>query len=97
MLDPTVSFLIFSALIPVVMFILKIIADKYGWKPDELARQIMAGVLALIAVALQVWVIGALPEFAGDSLAILKTAVAFFSAQMTLYELIYKRIWALFG
>lgn len=97
MLDPTVAFLIFSALIPVVMFVIKLVSDKYGWKPTEAGRQIIAGVLALIAVALQVWVIGELPVFAGDSLAILKTGVAFFSAQMTLYEVLYKRIWALFA
>lgn len=96
MLDPTVAFLIFSALIPVVMFVLKVVAEKQGFVLTPGYKQALAAGLSLLAVGLQVWFMGELPVFQGDSLAILKTAVAFFSAQMTLYELIYKRVFAAF-
>jgi hypothetical protein len=92
MLDPTVSFLIFALLIPLVLLGLK--GAKVILSPT--ARQVVAGVLALGAAALQVWVMGTFPVFEGDALAILKVAVAFFSGQMALYEVVYKRIFALF-
>ena len=92
MLDPTVSFLAFTLAIPLVILILK--STSVVLSP--LARQILAGVLALGAAALQIWVTGTFPVFEGDTLAIVKVAVAFFSGQMALYEVVYKRIFALF-
>ena len=88
MLDPTVSFLVFTLAIPLVILGLK--AAKVVLSPA--ARQIVAGVLALGAAALQVWVTGTFPVFEGDTLAILKVAVAFFSGQMAFYEVILKRV-----
>lgn len=96
MLDPTVAFLIFSVLIPLVLLGVKVLAEAKGIYLSAAAKQVAAAVISLVAVGLQVWVAGELPVFQGDSLAILKTAVAFFSAQMTLYEVVYKRIFALF-
>lgn len=96
MLDPTVSFVIFTALIPLVLLIVKVLAARKGIVFSKDAKQILAAAISVVAVGLQVWVIGALPVFAGDSLAIFKTAAAFFSGQMVLYEVIYQRVFALF-
>jgi hypothetical protein len=97
MLDPTISFVLFSIAIPVVMFVLKLLADRYEWELSGDGRLVLAAALSLGAVGLQLWLVGSLPVFEGTPLEVLKTAVAFFTVQMSLYEVVFKRVWALFA
>jgi uncharacterized membrane protein YGL010W len=96
-LDPNVAFLIFSVLIPFVMLGLKIVFEKFGVVMSELAKQALAAAVSLLAVGLQVYFVGGLPAFEGTQYEVLKTLVTFFAAQMALYEVVFKRVWAAFG